>query len=114
MIQIERVGAGEYKIIGLGKDKNFIAEVNTLEKASCVLRFINGSSIKGDQYTLAVDTIREIDAKEKRMKKLMPRYCTDEQRERIEKWLKEHIYDEETERVSGEADNGVSDGSPSD
>lgn len=91
MIQIERVRAGKYKIIGLGKDKNFIAEVNTLEKASCVLRFINGSSIKGDQYTLAVDTIREIDAEEQRTEG-----------------------SDEAERVSGEADNGVSDGSPSD
>lgn len=91
MVQIERVKAGKYRIIGFGKDKNFIAEVDTLEKASCVLRFINGSSIKGDQYTLAVDTIREIDTEEQRTEG-----------------------SDETERVSGKADNGVSDGSPSD
>ena len=91
MLQIERVKAGKYKIVGLGKDKSFIAEVDTLEKASCVFRFINGSSIKGDEYKLAIDTIREIDAKEIRTEG-----------------------SDEAERVSGKADNGVSDGSPSD
>ena len=91
MIQIERVRAGKYKIIGLGtdnKEKNTLAEVDSLEKASCVLRFVNGSSIKGDQYTLAIDAIREIDADEMRMEGA----------------------DGKAERVSGKADNSIFDG----
>ena len=94
MIQIERVRAGKYKIIGLGKDskeRNILAEVDSLEKASCVLRFVNGSSIKGDQYTLAVNAIREIDANE----------------------MMTEGSDGKAERLSGKADNSVFDGGSS-
>ena len=91
MIQIERVDVGKYEIVSIGKEKHTIAAVDTLEKATCVLRFMSGASIKGLEYQLAIDTIREIDAEEQRTEG-----------------------SDGTERVSREINNGVSDGSPSD
>lgn len=68
MLQIERVRGNkrkrEYQIVvqGNGKARDVLLTVNSIEKAACVLRFIHGSAIKGEEYRLAVDTLREIDA----------------------------------------------------
>lgn len=64
-MQIERISTGKYRIANNGKEKNIIATVDSLEKASCVLRFVHGANIRGEEYDLAVRTIREIDAKER-------------------------------------------------
>ena len=95
MLQIERAKSTgrkrEYEIVtlGSGKKRDVIATVNSLEKAACVLRFIHGSTIKGEEYRLAVDTLREID----------------------EENDAEGVFDE---MLSGEIDLRISDGSPSD
>lgn len=95
MVEIEKVSAGahgnkaKYRIVTATKSgKSVVATLDSLEKAGCVLRFIHGANIKGDEYMLAVQTMREIDAA--------------------------GGLDDETERVSGETDIGVSDGNPSD
>lgn len=63
MIQIERIPGKQlrYRIIGFGKAHNTIGIVDSLEKAACVSRFVHGANIKGAEYELAVETLREID-----------------------------------------------------
>lgn len=94
MIQIEKISVGahgkktKYRVVTTTKNgQSIIATLDSLEKAGCVLRFIHGANIKGDEYTLAVQTLREID--------------------------ETGGSDEET-GISGETDIGVSDGNPSD
>ncbi len=99
MIQIERISAGahgkksKYQIVArTDAGRSIVATLDTIEKAACVLRFIHGANVKGEEYELAVRTLREIDAKENGTEGS----------------------DEETEGLSGEADNRVSDGSQGD
>lgn len=70
MLQIERVRGNRkkrtYQIVaqGSGKMRDPVATVDSIEKAACVLRFMTGATIRGEEYRLAVDTLREIDAEE--------------------------------------------------
>lgn len=110
MIQIERIRAGahgkksKYQIVSVGKDRNIIATIDSLEKAACVLRFIHGSNIKGAEYILAVETMREIDRDE--ADHLAAKYGaitgTEGTNERTD------------EIVSGKANNGIFDGNTTD
>lgn len=72
MLQIERIetkNGSKYFISGINrKEKNTLATVNSLEKAGCLLRFLSGASIKGQEYTLAVETMQEIDREENERK----------------------------------------------
>ena len=67
-MQIERIQKAEsknrYRIIGSGRNAGVVAEVDTIEKAGCLMRFLHGSNLRMDEYDLAVKTLREIDARE--------------------------------------------------
>lgn len=110
MIQIERITVGahgkrsKYQIVSVGKDRNIIATIDSLEKAACVLRFIHGANIKGAEYILAVETMREIDREETERLTAKNGVITGT----------EGTNEETDENVSGEANNGVFDGNTTD
>ena len=100
MIQIEKIMTGAYGkktkyeiVTQTDTGSNIVATLDTIEKAACVLRFINGANIKDEEYELAVKTLREIDAKEKGTE------ASDEGTD---------------EGLSGKADKRVSDGNTTD
>lgn len=72
MLQIEKVlskNGTRYFVIGISmKEKTTLASVSSLEKAGCLLRFLSGASIKDSEYSLAVETMREIDREENERK----------------------------------------------
>lgn len=98
MLSLEKISAGaygrktRYQIVDIGRGRVTIATVDGLEKAGCLLRFLKGALLQPQEYKLAVETMRQVDAENGT----------------------EAGKDGKEETVSGKADNGISDGSQSD
>lgn len=72
MLSIERISPGDigrkskYRIISVGdRDHAIIAVIEGLKPAACVLRFLKGSHLQPQEYTLALSVMSEIDAAER-------------------------------------------------
>ena len=72
MLSIERLHPGDlgklakYRIISIGdRDHGVIAVVDGLKPAACVLRFLKGAHLQPQEYQLAMQTMAEIDARER-------------------------------------------------
>ena len=70
MLSIERLNPGEkkrygrYRVINADRDSTTVAVVDGLEKAACLLRFLKGSLLQPEEYRLALETMKEIDAED--------------------------------------------------
>ena len=108
MLQIEKLKTrkgSKYFIVELSeRGRNTLATVYSLEKAGCLLRFLSGANIKGTEYILAVETMREIDREEAERLTAKNGVLTGT----------EGTNEETDENVSGEVNNGVSVGSTTD
>ena len=65
-IRKTREGGPGYEVIEIGdRNREMIAVVDGLKPAACVLRFLKGAHLQPQEYQLAVNTMAEIDARER-------------------------------------------------
>lgn len=66
MLSMERVRESRYRIVEIGGCSHAtIAVVEGLKAAGCMLRFLKGAHLQPQEYQLVIDTMEEIDTRER-------------------------------------------------